>query len=218
MVLTKDYLRQRENPHIFISTTQKTTNSQTGSGIFTRISANAPNPVKYTDPDGREDELNIAQGVDINLFNPNTWDAIYVSRVSHPEGTFIVAGHANPLFMTDERDGDEHLVLPADLANMIKSHPNYKTGATIVLLACNAGKADESGLIPLAQLVADELGSGTVVKAADDYVHTDSNGIFFIGPNIPDNKNYFLDRRFKLIGTNYQKMGTFTGRTSLDEK
>jgi hypothetical protein len=52
MALTKDRLRQGENPHIFISTTQKTTNSQAGSGIFTRVSANAPNPVKYTDPDG----------------------------------------------------------------------------------------------------------------------------------------------------------------------
>jgi hypothetical protein len=53
MVLTKDRLRQRENPHVFTSITQKTTNSQAGSGVFVQISGFGSNPVKYTDPDGR---------------------------------------------------------------------------------------------------------------------------------------------------------------------
>jgi hypothetical protein len=52
MVLTKDRLRQRENSHMFTGTTQKTTNSQAGSGIFARISGSGDNPVKYLDPDG----------------------------------------------------------------------------------------------------------------------------------------------------------------------
>jgi hypothetical protein len=53
MVLTKDRLRQRENPHVFTSITQKTANSQSGNGVFVQISGFGLNPVKYTDPDGK---------------------------------------------------------------------------------------------------------------------------------------------------------------------
>jgi hypothetical protein len=48
----------RETPR----NTLKTANSSTGSGIFLRVSANAPNPVKYTDPDGNVINL-VAAGI-----------------------------------------------------------------------------------------------------------------------------------------------------------
>jgi RHS repeat-associated protein len=187
-----------------------------GGGIYNIVNLHVfhyagNNPLKYTDPDGRDDDDIVSHGVDINLFDPNTEVALYASKVSHPQDTFIVAGDGNSLYMTDKRDGDEHLVLPDDLVEMIKSHPNYKAGDTIVLLACNVGNADESGLDPFAQLVADKLGLNTVVKAADNYVQLDSNGFIFIGPNI-DRKNAFFDSRFKFGGLNYKEMSTFIGR------
>jgi hypothetical protein len=47
------YKKYRDFPRETPRNTLKTANSSTGSGIFLRVSANAPNPVKYTDPDGK---------------------------------------------------------------------------------------------------------------------------------------------------------------------
>ena len=73
--------------------------------------------------------------------------------------------------MYDHRGNESHQVNPKELAAMIKSHPGYKKGMTVMLLVCNVGLPDPDGIIS-AQQIADAMGEGNRVHAPEGFVNT----------------------------------------------
>ena len=71
-----------------------------------------------------------------------------------------------------------------ELAEVIRSSPNYKKGQPIRLLACEAGKNDDKTGISPAQNLANEL--NVRVKASDKLVTFKSNGNIELGSGISD--------------------------------
>jgi hypothetical protein len=180
------------------------------------------NPVKYIDPDGREDDIPpYRTGVDLNLFSPEGVGEImgkdgYIAatRIKRPvTGAFVVAGHGDTTSVIDNREGKFKSLSPEDLAKEIKNHPNYHEGDTVILLACFVGKDDERLGTSFAQRLADKLGPGAIVKASDEYVHLFYSGAVASGPNYPDIQSYF-DIRLKQLHpiNNYCHLKTFEYR------
>ena len=125
-------------------------------GVFNTINLHVfhyslNNPIRFIDPNGREADLPplsdippSSLGVDLNLYNPRARGSILSERIRRPaEGFFVVLGHGGSLSMSDERSGEEKIVFPSDLANMIREHPNHNAGDTIVLISCNTGRSFE---------------------------------------------------------------------------
>lgn len=145
------------------------------------------NPVKYTDPDGREVDKygrKLIKGVDINL-NPKSKESPYERAASHlhTENTFVVAGHGNrngiyEYFDIDpnstSHEGKGVRISPKELAKRIKRHPRFSSDKTVILYSCNVGKKsknnDSDPTDCYAQQLADELGEGAKVMAPDGYI------------------------------------------------
>jgi len=70
----------------------------------------------------------------------------------------------------DHRGNESYRVKPKKLAAMIKSHPGYKKGMTVMLLVCNVGLPDPDGIIS-AQQIADAMGEGNRVHAPEGFVN-----------------------------------------------
>jgi hypothetical protein len=61
---------------------------------------------------------------DMNLFSPS--DSLYrYANAWSPAGVFSVAGHGNPTIM---RGPNNEIILPEQLAAVIRANPNYKNG------------------------------------------------------------------------------------------
>jgi RHS repeat-associated protein len=182
------------------------------------------NPVKYVDPDGRNDEPKVSgledalrimgeRNIEINLYPPNDLeDPLYglVRTVPHPPGTFVVAGHGNPYLISDDRNGSDQYMdmFPTELADMIRKHIKYNPRDTIVLLSCQAGGDPDPSITKdhsFAQMLANALGPGTVVKALkhDFAMYRYKPGQFYF----PDETgNYNVPQR------NYDNFTIFIGR------
>ena len=122
------------------------------------------NPIKYEDPDGK------ANKPILNLHTPKSKDSAYSNDFKIPENTFIVAAHGSVHGVYDHRGNESHRVKPEELAAMIKSHPGYKKGMTVMLLVCNVGLPDPDGIIS-AQQIADAMGEGERVRAPEGFVN-----------------------------------------------
>lgn len=81
-----------------------------------------------------------------------------------------VAAHGSVYGVYDHRGNESHQVNPKELAAMIKSHPGYKKGMTVMLLVCNVGLPDLDGIIS-AQQIADAMGEGNRVHAPEGFVN-----------------------------------------------
>ena len=165
------------------------------------------NPIKYTDPDGRNMEDDLAkslgstskkQGVDLNLFTANPKQDLYdedepefgnmrqaASRAYKYAAFFYVAAHGNRVNASScGEDGSlnyENRVFlsPKYLAKMIKSNPNYN-GQPVVLWICNSGQDPQNidnSQDCFAKKLADALGEGAIVIASTGFVNFKS-GIF----------------------------------------
>ena len=130
------------------------------------------------DPDGREDNNNNTEtktyrnrGPDINLFPKDEEIYINVNVKYRSSFIFVVAGHGNSVngiyqYVQSTNGSYKGAPIPATrLAEMIKNDPNYKTGMTVYLWACNVGESPKNGKEIYAQKVADALGEGAVVYA-----------------------------------------------------
>jgi hypothetical protein len=173
------------------------------------------NPIKYVDPDGREDRI----GVDLNLYSPD--EPLHypnVQTVPHPENTFIVGGHGNTYRMSDDRNlsiefdsrtnrysstGVSKLLSAQDLAGMItEPGSGYKNGDAIILISCEVGKDTGIETVPnFAQDLADILGPGTIVKAPDGNVSVLEAGKVYL----------FDDGKMLVTDENYSHFKTFIG-------
>jgi len=90
------------------------------------------NPLSFYDPLGL---------TDLNLFKSGTNEYRNAQSFVSPPGTFVVGAHGNPLEVVDGNTNRK--VTPQDLAKLIQSDPNYSSGETVLLLACNTGLAPD---------------------------------------------------------------------------
>ena len=92
---------------------------------------------------------------DMNLFSPS--DSLYrYANAWNPAGVFSVAGHGNPTIM---RGPNNEIILPEQLAAMIRANPNYKNGQPVMLGSCNTGNKSAKGADSFAQQLANALGA-----------------------------------------------------------
>lgn len=131
------------------------------------------NPISGIDPFGL---------ADLNLFNPN---GMYHDTVTYPGGNawsvpwaYTVAGHGNPANMEDRRNGIK-IIFAKDLADMIRSDPNWKE-QPIILGACNTGRERADGKPNFAKELADLL--GVDVTAPLDFTWYGASGMLGSGP------------------------------------
>ncbi|MFZ6735849.1 RHS repeat-associated core domain-containing protein, partial [Undibacterium sp. Ji42W] len=142
------------------------------------------NPVTHIDP------LGLA---DLNLFNPQPGSHDLTGN--YPGGNawnepafYTVAGHGNPGNMSDDRNGTSPWkpLWPENLANMIKSDPNWKN-RPVKLGSCNTGISWPQGhggknWEPFAQTLAHQL--GVPVTAPTGFIYYTPRGI--IGTSATD--------------------------------
>ena len=121
----------------------------------------APNAQAWVDVWGLE-------GVNINLFPSNEAIHTYAQRVKNKPNVFQIGGHGSPSAIIDGSNGKA--LTAKDLAQKIRSHPDYKKGMTIELLSCNTGKGKNS----IGQQLANEL--NTTVRAPDQFLWYYSDG------------------------------------------
>ncbi|WP_338847470.1 hypothetical protein V8J88_01995 [Massilia sp. W12] len=111
--------------------------------------------------------------VDLNLFHPIV-DKENHSRAEawNPTWAYVVAGHGNPVNMTDE---NQRIIYPWDLAKRIRSDPKWK-GRPVIVASCNTGREPSTypGRPSFQQYLADEL--GVDVTSATDFVFFQKNG------------------------------------------
>jgi RHS repeat-associated protein len=170
------------------------------------------NPVKYVDPDGRNDEPKVSglddalrimreenRGVDLNLFHPGSDEFINSQKAPRFKGMFVVSGHFNGIFMEDaSHDIIDGTVTAGSLVRKIKYNSNYKQGNIVVLVACISSSVEGD---QYAQDVADQLGPGAVVLVPHNYVLFNSDGDIRVGP---------IDKNGKLLA-NTPGVGTYKG-------
>ena len=120
-------------------------------------------------------------GADIIFNDPSSVNYTSAKNIDNDDGYFYVAGHGGPSHIISDRLGDSMKkgFKPETLAKLIKNHPNYHDGDTVVLLSCHLGEAD------YAQKVANSLGKGVKVMAADTYVNMYDSGYYEANPNEP---------------------------------
>ena len=194
------------------------------------------NPVKYTDPDGRnmEDDLakslgNISkkQGVDLNLFTANPKQDLYdnqkpefgnmrqaASMAYKYSAFFYVAAHGTRNIVSScGEDGslnyeDRRFLPPEKLAEMVKSNPNYK-GQPVVLWICNSGQDPQNinnSQDCYAKKFTDALGQGAIVIASTGFVNYKS-GLAMIS-----NKSGSRQNTIPYISVNTGEQYKFVGR------
>jgi RHS repeat-associated protein len=139
-----------------------------------------PNPQKWLnhDPIGENGGINLYAYVDndpINwidplglkvsliLFSQSELQNGQANALKYPDNNSVysVTGHGNPQEIADQRSGTTKYLSPAQLAELIKSDPQYKKGEPVKLIACNTGTGKNS----FAQQLANIL--GTTVYAPD---------------------------------------------------
>ena len=193
------------------------------------------NPIKYTDPDGRNMEDDLAkslgntskkQGVDLNLFTANPKQDLYdahepefgnmrqaASRAYKYAAFFYVAAHGNRVNASScGEDGslnyeDRAFLDPKDLAEMIKSNPNYN-GQPVVLWICNSGQDPQNidnSQDCFAKKVADALGEGAIVIASTGFVNFKSG--IFIQSNTSGNRKTRIPYTSVDSGEQYKFIG-----------
>lgn len=101
----------------------------------------------------------------------------YIRRVK-PEGDFFdVAMHGTP---TAVCFGTDHVSMDArELARIILRDPDYHKGQPVRLLSCSTGVQPDDGSYCVAEQMANIL--GVEVKAPNDVLKIQANGIFFVG-------------------------------------
>ncbi|MDR2409805.1 MAG: hypothetical protein LBE13_17080 [Bacteroidales bacterium] len=181
------------------------------------------NPVKYIDPTGRS---NRRKGVDLNLFSPD--EPLHypmADTVPHPRRTFIVAGHGNNSRIADERrrgimidpgnytityTGEQRLFTPEQLAEMITERGSgYREGDMVILISCETGKETRyEDVQNFAQVLADALGPGAIVKAPDVGVSVLEAGKVYL---------LYDDGSMVVTDENYSHFKTFIGRDPNNE-
>lgn len=130
------------------------------------------NPLRYIDPDGRKDKI----GPNLNFFPECEPISKWCQKENRPQDAFVVAAHGNPNYIykypnpvTDEKGNVSRGVgeqIPAEqLAEIIKSSPDYKEGMTVILWSCNTGKDTGNGKKNYAQKLADLLEADVKVCA-----------------------------------------------------
>jgi hypothetical protein len=184
-------------------------------GVFNAINLHTyhyagNNPIKYTDPDGEKIRR---KGADINLHSPSQDSYMYNSakEISHPRGTFIVAGHGSSFLMADDRQGSKNgsrkRMNAQDIVDLITKPGNgYKRGMTVILVSCETGKTPSVG-VSLAQEIADILGPGTVVKAPDCSI-TPQDGKIYLERGVIGEPSWAMEP----TDDNYSDFKTFYGR------
>lgn len=88
-----------------------------------------------------------------------------------PSGAFLVAAHANSVFLANQRDKEIRVEL---LAERIRRHPNYRPGMDVYLGGCNLAKTDGAYAQRLALLLRAR------VWAATENVNYSSDGRMII--------------------------------------
>ena len=164
------------------------------------------NPVKYTDPDGK------ANKPILNLHTPKSKDFTYSNGFKIPENTFVVAAHGNVYGVYDHRGNESHRVKPKELAAMIKSHPGYKNGMTVMLLVCNVGLPGPDGTIS-AQQIADAMGEGERVRAPEGFVNMYQHPFGRKKGQI----DYFVQKKGEPIDTLNTELKEFIGKPKKEE-
>ena len=136
----------------------------------------SPNPYSYV----RNNPVNLIDPfglVDRNLFSKKDPNYQAAELAQSPSNTFTVAGHGNPTVMVDVQG---RVVSPEQLADMIRSDPNYHPGMTVQLMSCNVGQSPAEGKASYAQRVADALDGE--VEGADNFVWWYSDGSSAVAP------------------------------------
>ena len=164
------------------------------------------NPVKDTDPDGK------ANKPILNLHTPKSKDFTYSNGFKIPENTFVVAAHGNVYGVYDHRGNESHRVKPKELAAMIKSHPGYKNGMTVMLLVCNVGLPGPDGTIS-AQQIADAMGEGERVRAPEGFVNMYQHPFGRKKGQI----DYFVQKKGEPIDTLNTELKEFIGKPKKEE-
>ena len=164
------------------------------------------NPIKYEDPDGK------ANKPILNLHTPKSKDSAYSNDFKIPENTFIVAAHGSVHGVYDHRGNESHRVKPEELAAMIKSHPGYKKGMTVMLLVCNVGLPDPDGIIS-AQQIADAMGEGERVRAPEGFV----NMYQYPFGRKKGQIGYFVQKKGEPIDTLNTELKEFIGKPKKEE-
>ena len=132
----------------------------------------ANNPVRYIDPDGKKDKT----GPNLNCFPECEPISKWCQKEIRPQDVFVVAAHGNPNYIykypnpvTDENGnvsrGVGEQISAEQLAEIIKSSPEYKEGMTVILWSCSTGKDMGNGKNNYAQKLANLLGAGVKVCA-----------------------------------------------------
>ena len=164
------------------------------------------NPIKYEDPDGK------ANKPILNLHTPKSKDSAYSNDFKIPENAFIVAAHGSVHGVYDHRGNESHRVKPEELAAMIKSHPGYKKGMTVMLLVCNVGLPDPDGIIS-AQQIADAMGEGERVRAPEGFV----NMYQYPFGRKKGQIGYFVQKKGEPIDTLNTELKEFIGKPKKEE-
>ncbi len=163
------------------------------------------NPVRYIDPDGREDQT----GVDINFLpkNEKKYDVANKKIVKSENFTIVAHGNSDYIYeypaasIENNSRGPGKRIEPEQLANMIKKHPNYNNGEPVILWACNTGNETASERVCYAQKLADALGPGAIVIAPNKYYFISENpkGMNYIGGQTKDGQIDYDQPRGKMI-------------------
>lgn len=102
----------------------------------------------------------------------------------NPPGYYSVAAHGNPSQVADQRfqkpdangnydPKDAPRLTPKELADLIRSQPDYKPGQPVFLVACSTGKGGDKSF---AQKLANELGADVTAPTENSWVR--SNGVY----------------------------------------
>ena len=108
------------------------------------------------------------KGVNLNLFPPDDKIYNFAKNVRNKPNVFQIGGHGDP--STIEDGSSRQRLTARDLAQRIRSHPDYRKGMTIELLSCNTGTGSNS----IGQQLANEL--NTTVKAPNQFLWYYSDG------------------------------------------
>ncbi|MGN0750199.1 MAG: hypothetical protein ACI4LS_06900 [Treponema sp.] len=131
------------------------------------------------------------KGVDLNFLPKNEQSYEIANKKIVDSKNFTIAAHGNSNYIYEYPNaskennirGNGKKIEPTLLAEIIKKHPNYNEGETIVLWACNTGNENTSNGDCYAQKLADALGPGSKVIAPTKYyfISTTPNGENYIG-------------------------------------
>ncbi|MCL2722651.1 MAG: hypothetical protein FWD47_15085, partial [Treponema sp.] len=115
------------------------------------------NPVKFVDPDGRNQVYLILISPDEELYsyleNLLILPIGILDKVDR-ENLFVVAAHGNSDYIKDQNGNNLN---PNELASLIRQHEKYRKGQSILLLSCSAGGIPSNYFFNFAQRLSDVL-------------------------------------------------------------